>query len=255
MNVKDVLDTLNEKYPLETQDEWDNSGLQLGSYSKVVEKALVTLDITREVVLEAVEQGVDLIISHHPLIYAPLKSINEESYKGRLLYTLIEHQITVVSLHTNFDKAAEGMNTCLLQRLSAKDIKSVEYDEYLRVGTIKRSTIKELLNEWKAVFPYNAFRYSGKDNALIETIGIIGGSFPGYELLDILIENQELDLFITGDTKSHQARYAKENGLNILDISHNNEVIFVEKICQDLEKNSVTCIPSKIDTEAYIYTF
>ena len=108
---------------------FDNSGLQLGRLNSNVSKSLLALDVTADVVDEAVELGAELIISHHPLIFNPLKCICDEK-----ILRLIENKITVISMHTNLDVAYGGVNDVLLNALGASFESALDSDGCGRVG-------------------------------------------------------------------------------------------------------------------------
>ncbi|MBC5637229.1 Nif3-like dinuclear metal center hexameric protein [Ornithinibacillus sp. BX22] len=101
--------------------DWDNIGLQIGSYNKPVRKIMVTLDVLESVVEEAIENEVDLIIAHHPLLFKPLKEINVDSWRGRIIKKLIQHDITVYAAHTNLDVAKGGVNDLLADLIGLED--------------------------------------------------------------------------------------------------------------------------------------
>lgn len=100
--------------------EWDNVGLQIGSYSEPVKKIMVTLDVLESVVDEAINKNVNLIIAHHPLFFKSFKQIDIESNQGRMIKKLIEHRITVYAAHTNLDLAEGGVNDMLCDKLALK---------------------------------------------------------------------------------------------------------------------------------------
>lgn len=97
--------------------DWDNVGLQVGSYNDHVKKVMVTLDVSEDVVHEAIDHGVNLIISHHPLLFKSFKKVNVDTAKGRIIQKLLQHQITVYTSHTNLDIAPGGVNDVLCDQL------------------------------------------------------------------------------------------------------------------------------------------
>jgi dinuclear metal center YbgI/SA1388 family protein len=117
VKVGDIEKFLTGWAPLETAQDWDNCGLLCGNPEQEVSRVLVALDVTEEVVEEGLKKQAQLIISHHPVIFSPLKKINENSQQGRLLRTLIRNEISVLSLHTNLDIAKDGVNEILAARL------------------------------------------------------------------------------------------------------------------------------------------
>jgi len=112
-----------EKFaPSRLAEDWDNTGLLLGSGQQEIKKVLVCLDITKTVAKEATEMGVDLVISHHPLIFKPLKRIDADSPKGSIIFSLVRNNIAVYSMHTNYDTAESGLNAALAARLELLDV-------------------------------------------------------------------------------------------------------------------------------------
>jgi len=252
MKFQNIIEILTDKFPLELQEEFDNSGLQIGFRNKEIKKVLLTLDITKSVVDEAVYNKVDLIISHHPIMINPIKQFDFDEYYGSLIYKLIKEDIAVFSMHTNYDKANKGMNFQLLKALNASNIKKSSYNDFLFTGIFEEIKIETFIELVKKTFNRNNVRYSGPVDLSIKKVGIVGGSGGNYEILKAVI-NTEVDLFITGDTKSSWTRYARENGVNVLDISHNIEDIFVSHLYSILASLDLILYKSQIETDPYIY--
>lgn len=114
----DVFQLMESWAPKHLAYDWDNVGLQIGSYEKPVKKIMVTLDVMENVVDEAIENDVDLIIAHHPILFKPLKQINLDSTKGRIVQKLLANQISVYASHTNLDIARGGVNDMLCNALN-----------------------------------------------------------------------------------------------------------------------------------------
>ncbi len=123
---KDIVSFMEELAPPHLCEEWDNIGLLIGSKNKKVEKILTCLDITRNVVKEAIEQKADMIISHHPFLFKGIKRIIPEDPKGELIYNLIREDICVYCAHTNLDFAENGLNYTLAKTLGLKNIKNLK---------------------------------------------------------------------------------------------------------------------------------
>jgi len=128
MQLKHFFNTLNKLYPIELQEKWDNCGLLVGRLESEVKKVLTTLDVTHEVIEHAIEQGVNLIVSHHPVIFDGMKSITSKTSHGDKVLKLIENKIAVISMHTNVDKHPEGLNDYLIKKLSGKKGKFLNSD-------------------------------------------------------------------------------------------------------------------------------
>jgi len=117
----DVFQIMEAWAPKKLAYDWDNVGLQIGSLQKPVRKIMVTLDVLESVVDEAVEKDVNLIIAHHPFMFEPMKQLNTDSPKGRIIHKLLQHDITVYASHTNLDAASGGVNDMLCDLLDVGD--------------------------------------------------------------------------------------------------------------------------------------
>lgn len=121
ITCSDILQIIDNKAPFDRAESWDNVGLLIGDPDKKVERILFALDVTLDVVHEAVAKKVDLIISHHPVLFTPTKSIRWDTYKGRLLKELMLHDLSVLCAHTNVDIYPSGINGFLAEQLELKE--------------------------------------------------------------------------------------------------------------------------------------
>ncbi|WP_427339571.1 Nif3-like dinuclear metal center hexameric protein [Caloranaerobacter sp. DY30410] len=133
MIVKEILDIMEKIAPNKLIDKWDNCGFQIGDINKNVKTIMLTLDVTEEVVQEAINKNVDLIISHHPILFNPISKITLNDTKGKMLYDIIKHDISVYSAHTNLDVCKGGVNDILADILQLRNtnILSKLYEEKL----------------------------------------------------------------------------------------------------------------------------
>ena len=132
-----IIEIMEKIAPPYLAQSWDNVGLLVGDSYRDVQNIMVTLDVTMEVVDEAINKNVDLIISHHPLIFKPIKSINKSNPLGKTLHRLIKHEIAVYCSHTNLDSAPNGTNQVLAQIIGLKDIKpfiDIEKEKYYKLA-------------------------------------------------------------------------------------------------------------------------
>lgn len=120
MIIKKIYDFLNSYAPFTFQESWDNSGLQIGNLNNKVNKAILTLDVTLETVIEAEKLGAQLIISHHPLFFKPLKNID---FSNNLLRIAINNDISIISNHTPLDMVPEGVSFSLAKKLNLQNLK------------------------------------------------------------------------------------------------------------------------------------
>lgn len=118
-----AMDALEKIAPRYLAEDWDNVGLMTGSPAQDVHKIFVCLDVTQEVVLRALEAGCDMIVSHHPLIFKPIKNLRSDLPQGKLLQSIVENHLIVFSAHTNLDIADGGVNDVLAERIGLKNLR------------------------------------------------------------------------------------------------------------------------------------
>lgn len=248
MILQDVLKTVENKYPLELQYSWDNSGLNIGDKSQDVKKILLTLEVTEKTVDEAIEKNVDLIISHHPFLFGKINKINKDDIKGNIIYKLIANSISVYCMHTSYDVASEGLNDYFMELMdiTPEGIFEVEgsLSSYMegepyglgRIGRLKEKTsVKDFIEILKKNLSIENVRYVGKLDKNIETVAVVTGS--GAEFFE-KAKSMGIDILITGDMKYHQAMDAMEMDMPVIDCGHfGSEHIFADSISAFLEKN------------------
>ncbi len=254
MNGIDIVKIFEAIYPKDLAYNWDNVGLQVGTLNKEIMNLLLTLDLTLEVVEEAIENKIELIVVHHPLIFTALKSINTDTYKGKIIEKLIKSDIALYVAHTNFDLSNFGMNTILANILNLKNQEVLDLtteDEGLgKVGTVSPLKMSEYISVVKNTFKVNNARFIGNLNNIVSKVAITGGS--GSSTIT-KASNSNVDLLITGDISYHQAHDALALGLNVLDIGHNIEKHFVYELKNILKSKGVesNILISKINTNPY----
>jgi len=233
--VKDIIKFLEEKFPPSLALGWDNIGLHIGDANREVCTIMVALEATTAVIEEAIEEDIDLIIAHHPFIFSPLKSIDFTTPKGENIKKLIQNNIALYVMHSNYDIAKDGMGDVLAKKIGLLDIKPFSMIDAIhgegRVGKLEKViNIDELSNILYENFsPYiDSIRHiEGENIEKIETVAVIGGSGAKY-IHDA--KGVGADLLVTGDIKYHDAMDAKDIGLSILDIGHYAEVVMEEHV-------------------------
>ena len=174
--INDVYSYLCELAPLELQMSFDNAGFQLGRSGNEVHRALLALDVTDEVVSEAEELGAELIISHHPLIFTPVKNITDCDAEHRRLLKLTAKDIAVISMHTNLDIAEGGVNDVLIRLLGAEPECALDADGCGRIGTLpEEKNMENFLTECKAVLRVKGLRYYSAGRP-VHRLAVVGGS-------------------------------------------------------------------------------
>lgn len=251
MNLIDIIKYFETKYPKDLAYDWDNVGVQVGTLNSVAKKILVTLDVTKEVVKEAIEKKADMIISHHPLIFNPLDKIVFDTPRGWIIKNLIKHNITVYSAHTNYDTAEGGMNDEFASILGIKNPMLLD-DEVMigRYGDIEPCTFEDFLKNLKKKLEIDNVKVIGRTDRTISKIGISGGSGSKH-MYQAKMKN--CDVYLTGDVTYHTALDAIQLGLTIIDIGHHAEKIFVDAIIRFLSKefSEVEFIKSAINTNPF----
>ena len=123
MLLQELVQFLDTKIPKSFQESYDNAGLLVGNPKSVVKGVLITLDVTEEVIKEAIEKGVNVVVAHHPLIFKPLKKITNQGYVERTVYLAIQAGIAVYAAHTNLDHVDFGVNARFASKLGLSDVK------------------------------------------------------------------------------------------------------------------------------------
>lgn len=255
MKLYDFLNELRCVIPEEMQEEWDNSGIQINTGDREIEKVLVALEITPEVVTEAVEKKADLIITHHPLIFGGTKSVNIDNALGRYLIQLVKADIPVYSCHTNFDKITGGNNDTLCSIMGLTDVEFIAGDDITRMGSCSAQTLREYAENLARSLNVDmgSFHIVGNPDDVIEKVGCCTGA--GSEYLEIA-KACGCNLFVTGDLKHHEARTAQECGIAVIDAGHyGTEKIFAGAFIAMMEKAEFIDEIDFIESECCISPF
>lgn len=229
VNLEDLLNFFRLRFPENLKEDWDNVGLMVGDENKSINKVLVSLDVTFDTVREAKEFGAELIISHHPLIFKPLKNIVEDASTGSLLRELIKSDISVYSMHTNFDKACGGMNDLLAEKIGLLDVRNYCEEELFapdgskieNFGRIGRLPLPMTLDDFadfvKISLGCNAIKVFGGGDESVKNVALCTGS--GGSMI-YAAYNSGADVYLTSDLGHHHAQTAAEIGLNLIDAGH-----------------------------------
>ena len=221
--VKDFYGYLNSIAPFETQEDWDNSGMLVGDMNAEVKKATVVLDITHEEIKKAKAIGADLIISHHPVIFNPIKSVT----KGSVPYELVASSINALCCHTPLDIADGGTNDSLAELLGINVTRADE--PILRLGTVEPTTAQELAGKIANTLNTKV-RYADAGRK-IEKIAICTGA--GCSLIEAA---GEIDAFITGDASHHNFLDCVQAGITLIAAGHyETEIVVVPVLVKKLQ--------------------
>ena len=255
MTVSEVINYLHEIAPNEFQESYDNSGLIIGNENNEVKGILVSLDCVESILDEAIQLGVNLIVSHHPIIFSGLKKITDSNYVERVVRKAIKNDINIFAIHTNLDNVHKhGVNKNIANRLGLIKTEILFYKSELihnneHVGSGIIGYLEEAIKEEqflafvKAKMETSLIKHTNLLERSIKKVAICGGS--GRFLLQEAI-NQGADIFITSDFKYHEF-FDADNKIVIADIGHFESEQFTIKMLYEILTN-------KFNTFATHYT-
>lgn len=218
MNVKEIYDRICARIPEELREEWDNDGIMCATDDfQEVKRTLVTLDITEDVVDYAVAHGFDLILSHHPLIFKPLKFLTEDNHVSRKLIKLIKNDIAVISLHTRADKVKDGVNDRLCEILGLKDVVPFGEGNLGRIGSLPEElNMEDFSYLLKGLLDCDGVKVA--DACIpVERVAVVGGD--GKDYVSAALE-AGADTFVSGRISYNVMTEAAEMGINMLEAGH-----------------------------------
>jgi dinuclear metal center YbgI/SA1388 family protein len=179
MTIKDITDYLEQVAPLAYQESYDNCGLITGDANMVVSKAIVTLDCTEDVIEEAIKQGAELVIAHHPIIFSGIKKLNGKNYVERTVIKAIKNNIAIYAIHTNLDNVINGVNAMIAERLELERCSILSPKQSLMSKLITYVPESHLETVKSAIFDAGAGYLGNYSHTSFSTSGI--GTFKGNE--------------------------------------------------------------------------
>ena len=222
--LEKFITELERLWPLNTGDDWDRPGLSVGSLKQEINKVLLSLDITRAVVQEAIETGVNLIISHHPLLLRGVNEVSEQSLKGEIVSLAIKNDVAIYSAHTNADKAEVGTAAVLAVLYGVKNTTVLDPETgHGLVGELEtEQTLVEFATRIAKLLPPVAagIKVAGDPEQRIKTVALspgAGDSFLGKAMA------RGVDVFITSDLRHHPSQDFVETpggARALIDVSH-----------------------------------
>lgn len=230
MKAREVVEMLENLCPKQYALGWDNPGMHVGHWDNEISKVLIAVDADDAVVDYAVNNGVNMIIAHHPLIFSGIKQINDDNFIARRVMKLIENGINCYCMHTNFDVAG-GMATEASDRMELLDAvpleETVPGEGIGRVGNLSEPvTVGEICNRVKDKFGLPNVILYGDENAVVSRVGISPGS--GKSMIEYAV-NLLAQVLVTGDISYHDGIDAVAKGVNIIDAGHYGiEHIFID---------------------------
>ena len=266
MICSELIKILEKKAPLYLAESWDNPGLLVGRRNKEIKTVLTALDVTDDVIKEAIDIKADIIVTHHPLIFGSIKSVSDSTPEGRKILALAENGICAYAMHTNLDTAFGGTNDTLAQIIGLKDIEplavSCQQDEMPnglgRFGSLSNSMkfydfaklVKEKLN-------LNCLTVVGNKEKDIYKVGLFTGA--GFEFIEEAKANG-CDCYITSDVKFHEAQKALNMDMCLIDATHYGTENIIVPVLRDYiqdEANKagyeITVKASKVNGQVFDY--
>lgn len=250
MICKEIIEVIENTYPKHAAMGWDNVGLLVGRTEKEVKKIFVALEVTDEVLDQAIESGSDMIVTHHPLIFAPLKKITDEHFIGNRVVKLLQHDISYYAMHTNYDVL--GMADLSERILGLCDtevfeVTDIENNQGIgRIGNLENSmTVKECCELVKQRFQLDFVKMFGDQDAVVNRVALVPGS--GSKMIDLAIQ-KKADVLISGDIDHHAGIDAVAQGLIVIDAGHYGlEHIFIQDMTSYLEKHLQEVVVEKAE--------
>jgi dinuclear metal center YbgI/SA1388 family protein len=230
--VSDIAGIMEEIAPACLAETWDNCGLQVGASQWSVDKIWVALDPLVEVIEAAGRHGVDLVITHHPLIFKSLKSIDLNSYEGKVIACALRSHTAVFAAHTNLDSTADGINDVLAGRIGLEDTKPLlaaapcdagdrEPAAPIGLGRIGMIASPMPVREWarqlKKRLGLAHVKIAGNLDRTVHRVAVCSGS--GSSLMDTFLSS-DADVYVSGDLRYHDARAVEDSGRAFVDIGH-----------------------------------
>ena len=245
MLLREIINSIESVAPRSAQEEWDNSGMQVGDTERDIKSVLLTTDVTTDVVNEAIILGCNLIVSHHPLLFHGLKQVCGQTPQARIVEMAIKHDIAIYSSHTSLDVAKDGINTRLAKKLDLHDCCFLTPNGLGVIGQLRQPmSYTDFIAYVRDVLEFTYVRYTRSAKEMVQIIALCGGSGP--EFIGTAIE-LGADVYLTADCKYHEFQDA-EGQIGLIDIDHWISERHAREIFRDIiEPLGVKCIISKQD--------
>jgi len=245
LSTTTLLSILNSIAPFAMAEPWDNVGLMVGNPDQQVTGILIALDPTEALLHEALSQNLNTILTHHPLIFHPLKNIPGNTPIGRLLKTALSHDLALIACHTNLDLAPFGVSNALAEKLGLRDTRPLNGPEtagsgqttgFGKIGHLPAPLpAGQFLNLLLTALAASGLQLAGALPEIIHTVALCGGS--GSDLAETAW-NMGAQVYITGEVKHSVARWAEAAGFCVIDAGHYpTENLIVPTLAEILKKS------------------
>lgn len=214
----DIQRFAQARWPVEYAADWDNPGVALGAPDASVAKVLLSVDVTEDVVAEAISGGFDLIFSHHPLVFSPLKTLDEVTSKGRIAAMCIRNSVCVFSAHTNADFCPGGVSETLALTLGLTNLAPLTAGGEGVVGLVGATKLIDFSRKVARTLSSCAqgILVQGDPDRIVSKVGLVAGAGDSY-----LGAAWDVDLFITSDLRHHPAsNFRDDHTAALMNIPH-----------------------------------
>lgn len=223
--ISEIISLIERHYPVELADPWDQVGMSVASEDRPIERVLLTVDLTDEVLQEAVSSNASLIVTHHPLQLSDLPDLITDDHIARLVFFAAKHQISIYSAHTNADNATDGVSDAILNALNVAATGSISDPGSLvgtgRVGELAEpKRLLELAKQVAEILPANhaGVKIAGDPERLVRHLAVCGGSGAGLLPQVALLP---VDAYLTADLKHHAVLDHQGNSeIALINVSH-----------------------------------
>jgi len=248
VKLKEITNYIEELFPPEYAEDFDNIGLLVGRCDKEISKAVICLDCSKDIVYEAVKDGAQLIITHHPVIFNPIKSITDSDDFGEMIITALENGISIYSAHTNLDSAPGGLTDTVIEKIGLIPYSNMEGVLGRMCHAPEGMSAKTLAEKIKKEFNISKLFSTFTTDKEIHTVAVCNGGGGG-SLVEAA-KNLGADVYISGDLKHHEHCYLKTNdSIDFIEMRHfDSEFPACELLLEKLTTKFMEGLDVKIST-------
>jgi dinuclear metal center YbgI/SA1388 family protein len=258
--LSQVVEIADRLFPFQEAEPWDNVGIQIGDPDRVIKSVAFSLDPTPQTVEFAARNLCQLLVTHHPVLLEPIRSIKPDNLSGRTLLAAARLGVDIVSLHTNLDAAPGGLNDHLARTMGLQEVTTPAPARCARLGRLPAPlSVLQLASKVAETLMIPQVRIIAEPHHSVQLVFCATGSGMGY-LREALEHNA--DVMITGDVRYHAAREAIELGMPVIDAGHYG----LEKMAIDLLMKSfqaqfksmglkVRCFACDLEKEPFLHIY
>ena len=229
MKNRQITDTIEKFAPLQLAEPWDNPGLMMGNLDDECRGVIVALDLTKDVVRQAIEQGCNLIVTHHPFFFSAIKCIDTSVSKGGIIEDVLKNGLTVYSAHTNLDECEGGLCMSLATLLGGENLAPNGVGV---VCDVKVQSLEKFAKHVANTLKDDSVKYTGKGSKTIEKAMIICGGGASDDAYENAKANA--DVFVSGDFKHHLYVASENDDFPIVEFSHYSSEIIVQNLFEQI---------------------